>query len=415
MTDYSLPNLNIFKFGRTKLKALAVLCFPTIFSVFVNFVVGKLIAVNISPSEYGIYSIQFVMFSLLNSIFFVSVINGYKTFYEEHMPNEVFRFDNLIYLVTIVSTLLLLLVGNSFDSSINVIPIAIIAVNLLVQNLFNLRLADFNLKSDFNNHGYYTIITGCLNLVFAILILVFFQYKSYYAIWAIITCYTFLTLGIITKKYSFSRIDIFNFRNFLHKKYYNYFFPLVILALFTTINNYADRLIISKLLSKYELGIYSAAYGVGSKITMLMTIILLYITPLVYDKAKNHLQDAKNVIINSILFHFILGIGCCVALFLLRNYVGYLFLARSYQEGFILIPLIAFAFIIYNSIFAIETIFFALGKTKYMLYHNILGALVNITLNLLLIPSYGLMGAAIASMVSYTLQLLTIFIFFRRL
>ena len=66
-----------------------------------------------------------------------------------------------------------------------------------------------------------------------------------------------------------------------------------------------------------------------------------------------------------------------------------------------------------TSIFFIEQVIYALGDTKVVLYHYIVGAISNIGLNLLLIPQWGVYGAAWAMILSTFIQLSFLFWLFR--
>jgi polysaccharide transporter, PST family len=52
--------------------------------------------------------------------------------------------------------------------------------------------------------------------------------------------------------------------------------------------------------------------------------------------------------------------------------------------------------------------------SKLILFKEVLGAIINISLNILLIPTYGLMGAAIATLISYSIAFVFSLILFKR-
>ncbi len=97
------------------------------------------------------------------------------------------------------------------------------------------------------------------------------------------------------------------------------------------------------------------------------------------------------------LTYFLTGIFILSILYFLTDFIGSIFLSNSYQNGFYIIFWYALAFLILTGTSLFETIFYAQHNTKIVLYSNILSAIINIILNLLLIPVMGLDGAICAT------------------
>jgi len=72
---------------------------------------------------------------------------------------------------------------------------------------------------------------------------------------------------------------------------------------------------------------------------------------------------------------------------------------ESFYSAWIVVPFIAYAFVINGFYYSFSNVFF-LEKTKYLPFITGAGAIVNIILNFILIPLYGIMGAAIANILA---------------
>ena len=90
-------------------------------------------------------------------------------------------------------------------------------------------------------------------------------------------------------------------------------------------------------------------------------------------------------------------------------------LSENYESGFYLIFWISLAYFFLTIVYFYETIFYAESKNKVILYSNIVSAVFNILLNVLLIPIFGLNGAFIATLISFLIRLLVVKFYFSRL
>ena len=184
----------------------------------------------------------------------------------------------------------------------------------------------------------------------------------------------------------------------------------MLLSVFAWINNYADRYILSFFYSTEQVGYYSVGYGLGSKITLLNTPFLLFLTPkileIVREKRDNKL--IHNVIKKTLIPYSVIGSIACLFLSWKYQWVGRIFLDRQFEPGFKIIPIIGFSFFMLTIVYFFDTKFYAKGTTKYILWHNMVGGVFNIILNILMIPHFGILGAAWATLISFTIQLLCV-------
>ena len=97
------------------------------------------------------------------------------------------------------------------------------------------------------------------------------------------------------------------------------------------------------------------------------------------------------------------------------NYIGLFLLSKKYESGFYLIFWISLAYFFLTIVYLYETIFYAESKTKVILLSNVLSAIFNIGLNILLIPLYGLNGAFVATLISFLIRLVVVKFYFNKL
>jgi O-antigen/teichoic acid export membrane protein len=190
----------------------------------------------------------------------------------------------------------------------------------------------------------------------------------------------------------------------------------MLLPVFMWLVNNLDRYLLDYFHSKEDVGIYSAAYSIGAKIFLLLGGgIIAYLNSSVFkqvaDKSKRHLVYSGTV--KRLATYLVFGIGIVVVIYFSSDLIGQVLLSKKYEDSFALIPYLALANLLVTSIFFLEQVIYALGETRFVLYHYIVGALSNIVFNLILIPKYGIYGAAYSMILSTLLQLFFLFWLFR--
>ncbi len=180
----------------------------------------------------------------------------------------------------------------------------------------------------------------------------------------------------------------------------SYGFPLVFSTVSAMILNFSDRYIIKPMLGNAAVGVYSMGYKVAGLINVL--IIQSFQTgflPIAYKMVDK--PNARRFF-SKVLTYLVLLLS--MAALAISLYGREIFEIMSKEESWIevykIIPLFALFFILrgINYNFSLTTHY--VKKTKYNAYVVMSAALINIILNLLLIPRLKIYGAAIASIIS---------------
>jgi len=85
----------------------------------------------------------------------------------------------------------------------------------------------------------------------------------------------------------------------------------------------------------------------------------------------------------------------------------------DYQSGNIALQILAFGVIVNTSVGLVGLVLNGVGRTKLTLIADIIGSVSNVTLNFLLIPNYGIVGAAAATSFSLAVRNILSLIFIR--
>ncbi len=187
----------------------------------------------------------------------------------------------------------------------------------------------------------------------------------------------------------------------------SYSVPLIPAYLSTYLLSYFDRILINGYLGSSSAGLYSFAYNISSLQIMIFTALTYAWDPEFYQLMKNK-DFAKHDLDVTKLSKLIAFGSCCLILF--ADQIGRLLGSAKYHEGLVLIPIIILGqyFLSVNYFYKNQISY---AKKNWLASVVILiTTLVNIGLNIILIPKYGMIAAAFTTMVSYLLQAIITFL-----
>lgn len=176
--------------------------------------------------------------------------------------------------------------------------------------------------------------------------------------------------------------------------------PLVFSSISIMLSMYIDRIMIKSFLTLNDLGLFGVAYRFASVVGLLMTGIQAALVPLVY---KHYAEEEARRQIAKIFNTFVLLAAALVLLItLFAKETILLFTHPDYYACWPFIPLIAL-----TNIFSLMYIFTPgltiFKKTRQLATINFSGAIVNLVLNLFLVPAWGLYGVVLSTFISYLL------------
>lgn len=189
----------------------------------------------------------------------------------------------------------------------------------------------------------------------------------------------------------------------LNSEYIKYGLRFGIPILFHMLSQYilahSDRLMMQKMgVSKADIGIYSFVYGFSMILSTILSALGNGWTPYLYDglKEKKYRETNKSIA-NYVQLFTILSVG----FLLVSKEVGEIFGSEEFWVGLKLIPLFVLSvYCIFIYQFAVSYEIY-MEHPKYVALMTVLAAVINIFLNWVMIPSMGVFGASLATLVSY--------------
>lgn len=184
--------------------------------------------------------------------------------------------------------------------------------------------------------------------------------------------------------------------------YVSFGFPLVFSNLFYFLVNYGDRYLINAFLSVRDVGIYSVAYAIGSLPIILMAPIDYVLYPTIAGSwNRGGIEEVRKYIEQSLKLALLIIIPVAFGITVLSAPIISLLSTREFLPARSAVPMIAFAFLIYGIGVVGERVLLLANRPRLitLLYGGL--ASLNILLNLILIPRIGILGAAIATLLTF--------------
>ena len=194
-----------------------------------------------------------------------------------------------------------------------------------------------------------------------------------------------------------------------------YGLPVVLGNLAAWVVSLSDRYILGVFVSYVAVGTYSASYLVGEKtILLLNTLFILTDRPIAMGLWEGGGTKCGEFVEQVTRMYLIVAVPAAMAISVLsRDIIGVLLDAR-YSGGFVVVPFVVFGMLFLGLAqrFHVGNLFYR--KTHVNAFCTLCAGVLNIVLNLLLVPKFGNIAAAVTTLVSYTFLLVLIIILSRR-
>lgn len=174
--------------------------------------------------------------------------------------------------------------------------------------------------------------------------------------------------------------------------------PLVLSAVAIVLYMRVDQVFIAKMLGEQHLGVYAAATRLYEGCVMIFAVFSAAILPILVKFKSEGREIYEAALLKLFKIGFWGGVLVSVLLYVSSDYIIYYLFGPAYSEASEVL-----------SVLALSISFTALGSltARYLLLEGwggkiavrtLVALLVNVVLNLILIPSYGLVGAAVATL-----------------
>jgi O-antigen/teichoic acid export membrane protein len=177
--------------------------------------------------------------------------------------------------------------------------------------------------------------------------------------------------------------------------------------------NFVDRIIIVRTLGLTEAGLYSLAVKFAQGVNVLVRGFQLAWPPLAYSIRDD--DDARRAYA-AVVTYFVAGCAFVVTgMWLLSRWIVRALAAPKFFDSYEAIGLITVGVTLYALYMVLVVILGRTGRTEFNFPATIAALVANVALNLLLVPSMGIVGAGLALVASYVVVVALMYVFTQRL
>ena len=388
---------SIYSFGSLAQNAVAVLLLP-------------LYTTYLAPADYGILALMDLTILLISKLVEPPLNNAlnrfyYKPEYQEH--NGILLFNLLLVLVTLVTFLAAiywffsdLLVRFLFDGDQAFRHIVqIYAALLVLECLSSFLLAYVRLRELAKYFVFVSLSKLLLSTGLIVYLLTVRQLGVVGVIYGQIfgLCYlTLMLLPVMLRRVTFKVSPT------IVKEPLQFGYPMVISGYSNLLLESGDRYILNIFTSVSGVGLYSFGYKIASLLnTALIVPVNQAIFPTVYQKEGNP-EEQKRFIATTATYYYAIGIFMALGVSLLaRELIMLLATSPEFLAAWVVVPVIAFSYVQYGLGRFFKWGALLRNKTFHLSMMVLVSAVINIGLNFLMIPRWGILGAALATLIAY--------------
>lgn len=374
-------------------------------------IVGVWVARYLGPEKFGVfnYAIAFVAI-------FASVAKfGLDAIVVRDLVNEPNKRD--IYLGTAfwlkffgaLVTLVIVAFATLFTSNddTTTLYIFIIASGIIFQSF---EVIDFYFQSRVLSK--FVSLCKITQLLFSSILKAYFILKGFDLIWfVVVTLFDQLTLAAtLYLSYKFQNIGSFyrHFNWIMAKKLLIDSWPLIFSGVVIAIYMRIDQIMIKEMLGARDVGLYSAAVRLSEVWYFIPMVITSSIYPAIVTAKKT--DERLYYLRLQRLYTFMVwtAIGIALPMTFLNNWLVTELYGEAYREaGPVLMIHIWTNVFVFLGV-ASGSWFTSENLQRFSFYRTFLGAIINVILNFIFLPIYGIVGAAIATLIA---QIMATFLF----
>jgi O-antigen/teichoic acid export membrane protein len=175
--------------------------------------------------------------------------------------------------------------------------------------------------------------------------------------------------------------------------------PLVPTALFLWMTNFSDRFFLVWLADVAEAGIYSVGVRIASAMVLLLTAFRTAWPAFAYSIRDE--REARQTYAYVLTYLTVITAWVALALSVLAPWLVDLLADEAFAEASEVVGPLAFSTVAYGAYIVVAIGVGRARRTQFNWVVTGIAAAVNVALNLALIPAYGMVGAAIATVAAY--------------
>lgn len=357
----------------------------------------------LTTSEYGVLSLYLSFYTLFSIILNFGIIGSITRYYfEETTDFNEFLGSNVTFLIIVNACLIFVFyllaptLARAFNVKGDILFYSILTSSFVI--LFNTYTAFLVAIKDSRKFALLNIVKNLIVLILSVFLILELSEDKYLG-----RVYAQILIFLIFSIYSF-----FKFRQFclftVRWKYLKYSLLLGLPLIFHSISAYIlgtfDQIIINQLMGEKYTGLYSFAYQIGMIIQVIIIGSFRSYSPATFDMLnKSNFKGVNTLTSNyiSLIFSF------SIILILFSKEIVIIFADKKYSGTVELIPIIILGYSFFFLYQLYSNVTFFMKQTTLLALATVVAGIINVILNYMFIPIYGIKAAAYNTAISFFL------------
>lgn len=386
-----------------------------------------LLARFLGAGTFGLFSLGLSVFAIITAISMFGLGDGvirFVSYYkakarDDKVKSTIWFGLNFCLILSVSSAILLFFLAEKisihvFDKEDLKIVLQIFSIALPFYVLSQILAAPM---TGFKEVKYPVYIQGIAMTLAKILVFLSFIYVGYRLYGAIIAFIIASFLGIILSLWIIQKRLFPIFRSGIEsapigKELFLYSWPLTLSTFTVLIFSHSDVLLLGYFKASEDVGIYSVALSIAILLGFVLRSFASIFFPVISELyAKEDISELSRVYKVTTRWSFLITLPAFLFIIFFSREILWLLFGSNYITGSTTLIILAFGFFLSTVAGLTGYVLNAIGKTKVTFGAMLSGSLCNVGLNILLIPPFGIVGAAIGTAVGLVIRM-TLGLFF---
>lgn len=193
------------------------------------------------------------------------------------------------------------------------------------------------------------------------------------------------------------------------KPYLAFSLPLLPYSLCQWMINLGDRYVIGYFLGAASVGLYAAPYSLALSISLFWFPFSISLFPAMTQLYQNNkIQEIRTHLKYSLKFFLAFAIPAIFGLSVLSRSLLTTLATSEFIEGYLIVPIIGLATALFCSSYPFSHILMLFKETRIVALIFGGSALLNLAVNIILVPQIGILGAAISTLLTFMIHLIVL-------
>lgn len=377
----------------------------------------SLITKILGAGDFGVWSQIKVTVSLAATFTFLGLHEALIRFIpgesdKENIKEGIYSSLFFIFFINLVIALGLLIFSFYVGQFLKVEKpfVFLLAFIIVFESLSNMLLVIIRAFREIGKYFWFVTVKMILEIIFFVtMILLGYGLLGAVISYLLLRVFAFLILLVyLIKKIGFKLPDFY-----LVKKYLNFGIPTIADGFFYWVITSSDRYLIGLFLGIIFIGYYAPAYSIGYLLSVFifpLSFMLSVVLPKLFD--ENNIPEVKKYLSYCFKYFLMVIVPATFGISVLSKELLVVFsTAEIAANAYFIVPFIAVSILIYGISYFFSQILVLFKKTKTLALVWFIASILNLGLNIILIPILGILGAALTTLLAYLAAFILMYYF----